>query len=43
MSILADTEKKMAAALEFFTKEVRSFRTGKANPALVETVTRSEL
>ncbi|WP_139414952.1 ribosome recycling factor [Chlamydia abortus] len=39
MSILADTEKKMVAALEFFTKEVRSFRTGKANPALVETVT----
>ncbi|SYX08535.1 Vegetative protein 12B,ribosome recycling factor,Translation elongation factor Ts,ribosome recycling factor,Ribosome recycling factor [Chlamydia poikilotherma] len=39
MSILTDTEKKMAAALEFFHKEVRSFRTGKANPALVETVT----
>ncbi|QVE49572.1 ribosome recycling factor [Chlamydia crocodili] len=39
MSILTDTEKKMAGALEFFHKEVRSFRTGKANPALVETVT----
>ncbi|BAE81734.1 ribosome recycling factor [Chlamydia felis Fe/C-56] len=39
MSILADTEKKMATALEFFQKEIRAFRTGKAHPALVETVT----
>lgn len=39
MSILADAEKKMAVALDFFYKEVKSFRTGKAHPALVETVT----
>ncbi|AAD18838.1 ribosome releasing factor [Chlamydia pneumoniae TW-183] len=38
MSVLQDTEKKMAAALDFFHKEVKSFRTGKAHPALVETV-----
>lgn len=38
MTILADAEKKMAAALDFFQKEVKSFRTGKAHPALVETV-----
>lgn len=39
MSILQDTEKKMAAASDFFHKEVKAFRTGKAHPALVETVT----
>lgn len=38
MSYLDDAEKKMLAALEFFQKEVQSFRTGKAHPALVETV-----
>ncbi|EPP34847.1 ribosome recycling factor [Chlamydia ibidis] len=38
MSLIADAEKKMAAALDFFQKEVKSFRTGKAHPALVETV-----
>lgn len=39
MSTLKDSEKKMAAAVEFFQKEARGFRTGKAHPALVETVT----
>ncbi len=38
MSITQDAEKKMAAAVEFFQKEAKSFRTGKAHPALVETV-----
>lgn len=38
MSYLDDAEKKMLAALGFFQKEVQSFRTGKAHPALVETV-----
>lgn len=39
MSVASDAEKRMAGAFEFFQKEVKSFRTGKAHPALVETVT----
>ncbi|WP_201456535.1 ribosome recycling factor [Chlamydia sp. 17-3921] len=39
MPILRDTEKKMLASFEFFQKEVKTFRTGKAHPALIETVT----
>ncbi|ANH78505.1 ribosome recycling factor [Candidatus Chlamydia sanziniae] len=38
MSTFQDTEKKMAVALDFFQKEIKSFRTGKAHSALVETV-----
>ncbi|AGT71132.1 ribosome recycling factor [Chlamydia trachomatis] len=36
---LASAEKEMVGVLTFFQKETRGFRTGKAHPALVETVT----
>ncbi|KTF29108.1 ribosome recycling factor [Chlamydia pecorum] len=39
MSTMRDAETKMASTLEFFQKEIKTFRTGKAHPALVETVT----
>ena len=36
---LSSAEKEMSGVLTFFQKEIRGFRTGKAHPALVETVT----
>lgn len=39
MQILNESEKKMDAVIDFFNKELKGFRTGRAHPALVETVT----
>jgi ribosome recycling factor len=36
--VIKETEKKMQAAIEHFKQELKSLRTGRANPAMVETV-----
>ena len=36
--MLLDAEDRMGKAVEFFSKEVASVRTGRANPALIENV-----
>lgn len=38
MSIMEDTKKKMAAALDFFSKELSSLRTNRAHAAMVEDI-----
>lgn len=38
MSIVEDTKKKMSAALDFFTKELSSIRTNRANVGMVEDI-----
>jgi len=39
MSVLDETKNKMKAAIEFFMKELRGLRTGRANPGMIENLT----